>query len=209
MKIGSGDLAAVGLCLAIAGTFLLAKSIISKDISMIDKETGTYYGQNIFQLKSAIFQKHESITGGLYLILGFLCNLVSIFIAQKNGAKNNILLYSYWNTIFFIIVSILLIWVGYSVARKISLNKYFPIVKTSERISVLNKFLFVLEHDGWYPEEYERREELNLNSNDFRSRIEQAERIFVNFGLFLDIKKQPDESYIEFANRVIEEYSKK
>jgi cbb3-type cytochrome oxidase subunit 3 len=209
IKMGSSDLAAIGLCLAIAGTFLLAKSIVSKDIFMIDKETGTYFGQNMFQLKGIIFQRYESIIGGIYLILGFLCQLVSIFMAQKNATRDNIFLYSYWNIIFFVLFSILLIWSGYSVARKISLNKYIPMIKTEERTKELNWALFILQHDGWYPEQHEKKDKLDIKQEVLKAHLDQAREIFTNSGLWLDIKQKPTENDVEFANRVIGVYSQK
>ena len=96
MKFGSNDLAIIGLCFAIAGSFVMAKSIISKDAFMIEKESGTYFNQNMFQIKGSIFQKYESIMGGFYLIAGFFCSLVGVFIGVKGHSNEDIFLYSYF-----------------------------------------------------------------------------------------------------------------
>ena len=206
MKLGSNDLSVIGLCLAIAGSFLMSKSIIAKDMFMIGKESGTYFNQNMFQVKGSIFQRYESLIGGFYLIVGFTCNLVGIFISVRSQHKEDIFLYSYWNILFFILFSVLLIWFGFSISRKMSLDKFRPLVKTDENIKTLKWALFILEHDGWYPEDYERKDKLSFTEDVFQSHLAQSRNIITNMGLWLDIKKEIKDSDVQFANKIIAVY---
>lgn len=206
MKLGSNDLAIIGLCLAIAGSFVMAKSIISKDTFMIEKESGTYFGQNMFQIKGSIFQKYESLMGGFYLITGFFCSLVGVFIGVKGQNKEDIFLYSYWNILFFVLFSVLLIWLGLSVTRKLSIDKFTPIVKTNENIKTLQWALFILRHEGWYPEDYDKKDKLNPANDVLQAHLEQARNIITNMGLWLDIKRNIKEDDIQFTDKVIAKY---
>ncbi len=206
MKLGSNDLAVIGLCLAIAGSFLLSKSIISKDMFMIEKESGTYFNKNMYQLKGSIFQRYESLIGGFYLILGFACNLVGVFISVKSQNKEDIFLYSYWNILFFILLSVLLAWGGISISRRLSFDKYTPIVKTVENIKTLKWALFILENDGWYPEEYEKKDKLNPSPDTLQAHLAQAKNIVANMALWLDITRDLKEDDIQFTNKIISIY---
>lgn len=206
MKISSNDIAIIGLCLALAGSFLLAKSIITKDIATIQKEIGTYWNHNIFLLKGAIFQRYESFIGGLFLVVGFLLQLSSYFLPKSENNYMNLFSPGIINYVFLILFSIVLIWLGNIIARKISLEKYVPIIKTTEHLEALNRNLYVLEHNGEEPKTTEQKKP--IEQNVMSTRIEDAMRFNSNIGLWLDIKKSSKETEIDFTKRLIAEYSR-
>ena len=208
MRFSGNDFMVLGMCLAMAGSFIMAKGILSKDMFLTLKESGTYFNQNMFQVKGSIFQKHEAIIGGLYLFVGFLLNLIGIFVGVKNKNESDVFLYSYWNIVCFLMFTFLLIWAGLSISNKISQSHYTPLVKTGEHLNTLKWAIFILENEGWYQEDYPKKGQLNMSKEVLGGHITQANDIFTNMGLWVDIRRSQEESDTVFASRVLDYYSK-
>jgi hypothetical protein len=77
IDINSGFLSSIGIVFDIIGAFFLAESFLLKKYDRILKESSSFWGGNPFLLPSLITQRIEAKTGFIFLMLGFLLQMIS------------------------------------------------------------------------------------------------------------------------------------
>ena len=89
IEINSGFLSSIGIVFDIIGAFFLAESFLLKKTDKIVKESSSYMDGNPFLLPSFITQRIEAKTGFVFLMLGFLLQMISNTDFVNQGRDKN------------------------------------------------------------------------------------------------------------------------
>lgn len=201
MKINGNDLILFGLCFGIASTIILGKGYIFTDVNAIQDESTSYFGANPYAIRNKIIQKYEGMIGFVLVVPFAMLQLIGIYLSVRNPKDEAVLLPSFLNLAFLILLTICIIWGSSLISNAIAKQKYIVTLKSLLREGFI-KTEDVLTHNGMYSNEQIQNQQITTETRG--KRLEDIKERLKNWEKLFNFKRIPKETDTEYFFRLKE-----